>query len=684
MIRPLTLRQVYGLNPKVPALDLTREGDPHDTFVYVSGNLTLIQQGDEQIILHGHTNNVSALDVSNDKSMVITAEKSTIIIWLVAELSPAMIFENDRYVPISIKFNKDASMFASLDTDGVVRVYKTDNPQPIFEHQTKRHYGFEKIQFCSEDSSCFAVYGLSSVMFFEINETLEFSKCQKLADSNINANINAMSFLRNDVDSSDTSRAWVAGMSNGSLVIFKGNSHLNLSYNSHIKITGESESITALKLVSQNTLAVGSSYRRVRFYDTAIKLKNWISNKQILPGIHGNITSISLKYQPGYNPDKISQPTDNPKLAETTLKGKSFFTTSLLVTTTHGEIVRINADATTDHEKKSSVLTHGKIACKINAFACHTNQNIVAIALENCNNKQNLIELYDYENERQVMKKKIQLHESELISCISFDKQSVFLAFGTNKGRFFILDSLTLEEKFKFLLSTRESGSVERIVFNGNWCAVSDSTFAVSVFKINNPDKGENSENSSQFQYHGRSRSHVSKIASIIIEEDLLISIGNDRYMVEYDLNSITYEGEQSVLYPKLEPTRLEQTERPLDAVLHPTIKSKSSEKFLLTVTNGHKLRIFNTKTRLARKTTLAPLCGSDINNIRIVPNNEILAFSSGSKIGLIQLPSDGNPWKQTAILAHPTGVECIEPSYCGNYLFSLAKNIDKHGCLRI
>ena len=182
--------------------------------------------------------------------------------------------------------------------------------------------------------------------------------------------------------------------------------------------------------------------------------------------------------------------------------------------------------------------------------------------------------------------------------------------------------------------------------------------FSITLFRFDFGGKGDNGEDKNtnvQFQYLGRCRSHTNCIVSMIFKDEKLITIGYDRYMVEYDLSSVEYKGEQSMLFPSREPSRLEQTARPVDSVLHPTITSKSNEEFLLTITDQQKLRLFNLKTRLARKTTLAPLCGYKIESIKVVQKGNLLAFSAGTKIGLIQLPADGNPWRQTAILAHPS-----------------------------
>lgn len=698
MLRPLTLRQVYGLNPLLPPQDLTCDGDEQDSFVYTSGNLTIIQKGGEQIILHGHTNDVSAFDVAHDKSLIVTGEQSSIIVWDVCTLSPVIVFDSEPYTPISLVFNPSGTGLASLDSDGEIRFYELKNDKVgnscsarlTDKHALRKTSTHTKLVYSTENNDHLISFGCSSILPLKVNlEAGKISPCghgTSLVDHEINGSICDTRFLIQ----SEVMTECASSMSNGSVVIWKGESLDKLTYNRTIKLAPEHEHLTAIRIISESTLAIGSSSRKIRFYDFNFKLKNAINSKHIIPGIHGNITSISLKYQPKYDPEsKHGQPLGQPKLpkfAETTLDGKTFQTKSLLITTTHGEIIRIQYDGTTDIKNKSSVFQHGKSSDKITAFQPHTSQNVIALGLLSSATGMPALELFDYEKQARVIRKNCDqwFKDGECVSAVGFDEQGVFLAVGTNQGRLFIFDALTLDMKFEFLLSTRRSGQVENIVFQDTFFAVSDSTFSITLFKIDFGGHGDGGKSQPvQFQYLGRSRSHTSKIVSMSFKGDTLITVGFDRYMVEYDLNSTEYKGEQSLLNPVRQPCRLEQTARPLGSVLHPSIPSKSNEEFLLTITDQQKLRLFNMKTRLARRTTLAPLCGYKIDSIDIVRQSNLLAFSAGTKIGLIQLPADGNPWRQTAILAHPSGVDRIAVSHCGKYLFSLAKNTDKHGCLQ-
>ena len=127
---------------------------------------------------------------------------------------------------------------------------------------------------------------------------------------------------------------------------------------------------------------MGSSNRKIRFYDLEFKLKNVVNSKHIIPAIHGNITSISLKFQPKYDSETDLGKPKQPKFAETTLEGEQFQTKNLLLTTSHGEIVRIQYDGTTDIKAKSSTLEHGKNSERITSFEPHRSQPLIALGLQ--------------------------------------------------------------------------------------------------------------------------------------------------------------------------------------------------------------------------------------------------------------------------------------------------------------
>ena len=744
-LKPLTLRQVYGLNPLLPPQDLTSESDKISSFVYVSGNLTIIQSGDEQIILHGHTNNVSAFDISPDKSLIVTGEASSIIVWDVCKLEPITVFDQENYRPIFVKFSNDNTKFATIDKEGQIRVYDifgsgdangSRTALAQLDQKCKKWVGGQQhSKLIFHNDSCLMSFGPHSLAFYQIKSEVSEdvvshrvsmfnNKNLNLADNSLSGSILDAAFYNSSQVGAEENNKEVevaTTMSNGHVVIWSGPNLSKIKYNRSIKLGNENESLTTINILSDiDLIIVGSSSRKIRFYDQNLKLKNWIASKQIVPNIYGQITSISLMHEPNWQPAKF-QVASQAKQAETTLDGYEFSTRHLLVTTDYGEVIRITHEGKTNVDSKSSVFSYGKSADLINSFCLHPSQELIALTLQNSKDGRISLELFDYVKNQRV--KRIDfgtdencnqiLQNNEVISALAFDPKGVFLIAGTSNGRMLAFDSLTLQLQDKFLLSTvtdraQELKRVEQIVFdkNGNdYFAMSDASCALTLFKIvfssgsaNAGGEDQTPTNNSKtpvFEYLGRSRCFTDKICSIIFHQNFLMAIGTDRYMSEYDLNQTEYKGEQSMLHPIREPTRLEQTAKPVAGVLHPEIASESNEKFILTVTDQHKLRLFNTKTRLARRTVSAPICGSAISKIRVIPHNsgDLLAFTAGAKIGLILLPTDGNPWGHTSILAHPSGIDNIEISHCGKFLFSLAtvtpndtdnpNFMQNHGCLQ-
>lgn len=420
LLKPLTLRQVYGLNPLLPPQDLTKETDSKSSFVYVSGNLTIIQRQDDQIILHGHTNDVSAFSVAMDKSLIVTGETSSIIIWDVNSLEPLQVYDTENYKPINLKFNKTSTKFASLEENsGKIRIYSVNSYAKLMEMEDaktlRKCISHDKLMFSHEHEDYLLSFGNNSLCFFDLGSgsLSAVSKKLNLSDFGLHGEINDATFLNSIESKTGQSEITVATtMSNGHVVIWSGPSLAKMTYNRTIKLANESESLTTITLIQEtNSIVIGSSTRKIRFYDENIKLKNWIANKQLVPNISGNITSISLMHEPNWSNENLAKNSQNkasqPKMAETTLEGKEFLTKHLLVTTTHGEVLRISHTGTTKTEEKSSVFSYGKSADNITCFVQHPNQSMLAIGLQESNTKTVNLELFDYENHGRVLRQNL-------------------------------------------------------------------------------------------------------------------------------------------------------------------------------------------------------------------------------------------------------------------------------------
>jgi hypothetical protein len=344
-------------------------------------------------------------------------------------LTPMTVFDSEEYTPISLAFNNSGSGLVSLDDSGEVRYYQLGNNQTKYSFKlTEKHAlritsGHTKLSF-SETDDYLLSFGPSSILPMKINfESNSINACghgQNLAEHEIHGTIHDTQFYNG--------KECASSMSNGCIVIWKPAENSNkLVYNRTIRLAPETEHLTVIKLISKNTLAVGSSNRKIRFFNLEFKLKNVVNSKHIIPSIHGDITSISLKHQPKYDSQLDFGKPSKPKFAETTLEGETFITKNLLLTTTHGEIVRIQYDGTTDIKSKSSTLEHGKNSEKITAFEPHRSQNIIALGLQSSVTNQSSIELFDYEKQSRITRKELHeiFEEGETVSVVNFDEQGV-------------------------------------------------------------------------------------------------------------------------------------------------------------------------------------------------------------------------------------------------------------------
>jgi hypothetical protein len=107
--------------------------------------------------------------------------------------------------------------------------------------------------------------------------------------------------------------------------------------------------------------------------------------------------------------------------------------------------------------------------------------------------------------------------------------------------------------------------------------------------------------------------------------------------------------------------TKIDQAHRPLAAMLLTQDHPIHPEKMLLTFNSGFKFKLYNSTTRLCRKTVLGPVFSGNLKDIKIVPNSngqEYIAYSSSSKvIGITKLPLDGNPHRSMGLIGHPREV---------------------------
>ena len=166
----------------------------------------------------------------------------------------------------------------------------------------------------------------------------------------------------------------------------------------------------------------------------------------------------------------------------------------------------------------------------------------------------------------------------------------------------------------------------------------------------------------------------------ILTGRPLLMSIGDDRCMIEYDLeNSSIING----LLTRGAPTVIELDANPTACMWYPR-NSTDREDLFVTANTDFKFRLWNWNatqtTKACRKTILGPTYGGPLRKLVKMPVNtnkdgedvNYVAYATANKVaGMIRLPLDGNPSRAMGLVAHPANIGNIDFSYDGKYLIT-------------
>lgn len=208
-------------------------------------------------------------------------------------------------------------------------------------------------------------------------------------------------------------------------------------------------------------------------------------------------------------------------------------------------------------------------------------------------------------------------------------------------------------------------GCVTFIAVSEGYIATADADRCVALFRQNPAD--------GTWCHVAKYRSHGAPITGLLLLRNddgatRLVSLGEDRRFVEYDLKQSTSAGGLAVK----STTEIEQEAIPTAAAWLPRPGSGPGEELIVTANSHFKLRLHNAHTKSCRRTALAPLFSGPIGRIVAIPGTPAIAFAAHERIvGLIALPIDGNPRAAAGVVAHSGVVETIAASRDGRWLFS-------------
>lgn len=646
---PLSLSWALGYNSSL-AVHSMEDG----MLLYICAHTVVIHDvlGSRQYHLQGHANAISCLCVSEDRRWVATADQGPdplVIVWDAFSGIPVRtIFDSHAGSGVcAIAISRDAKCLVTISTGRVQRVcvwrWTYPDESPVCDVELSPEFGFQDfVIFNPQNPYEFVSNSKTQVIFYLWGDAgLQYST-PTLTRQTFGS---AVGHFTQSAFHFDATRA-LTGTSAGKVVVWDVERKRGLAKEPQGRLHGmkatklvplQEESVTVL-MVLESCIVTGDVRGQVKFYDGHLQLLACYEHSATAP-----IRSISFS--------KV--PPDPPSASCTS--SQPFTARNFILSTSDATVLRVATDGT-DFEK---VMEEAKKA--VMAIACHPRQAWLAMG-SHCG----LLKVWDYQQPQLLVSR---MFPSAGIQCLSYNPAGSFLAAGFIDGSVHVLDAISLLpccEVFRF-----SRGPVTHVHFShdSEYLATADEKYAVTVYKrvLQNERRC--------WEHLAGLHSHYKPIRSILFgiqldgSEPRLLSLGEDRQLIEYDLSSSSKD--QLVV---LHRHRVEQDAVPLCLAWYPQF---STESFILTANSCYKMKLYNATTKMCRKTLLGPTYGSPLEKMQILPRSaaqpqkHYLAYITKDKVGLQILPIDGNPHKSSAFICHPDGASDLAISYDGRYVFT-------------
>ena len=436
-------------------------------------------------------------------------------------------------------------------------------------------------------------------------------------------------------------------------------------------------------------LVIAGSDGAVRFYDFALRLEAWFEDLMAGPVTSLSFSAMTCPFSEGLGGEP----------------GTTFWVPDFMIGTSDALIVGVESgvyDEVSPDDRRGTLLVQG-MADNVSDVCCHPSQTLVALSSYN-----GTLQVWDYD-----MKLLMNLREFNAKAkpqmtalgakkpkdvpflrpqCVSFNPSGEFLVVGFTTGDLKFLSSSSFEDVCSYffpdpLLTVKFSPT-------GEYLAGYDSANHVVILKRNNAlmstsavmgvdDQEEDDDDApttviskDAYIYLGRITSHSAPITGIDFgmkeSGETLVSVGEDRRCVEYDLEGSSVKHGINIIEPGR--VRVELTAQPTAVAWHPHIGDDVEDRFIV-VNDEFKLKEFNGDSKQCRKTTLAPTFGGPPNKMMVQKGENdkwYFVYSTTERIvGLGSLPLSGCPTQVMGLVAHPGKITASCMSNDGKFLFT-------------
>ncbi|KAM7541024.1 hypothetical protein Aperf_G00000032968 [Anoplocephala perfoliata] len=681
--------RVFSFNHRIPIINLS-DGENYRMF-YVSGHLGVIYdvKTNEQHILRGHVNRIVSTCASRNRRWLVTGDSgpdSAVMIWdaqsrivvrclyrIHAEGVAALRLTADaRYLATLSAQPRNGSSYQTLAiwdwTSRSSRIESDEStselqelPQPLCYTQINTDEVGTHTQITFREDDYFQVMSNSESHVVFYDWTLE--GCMTSHTPSLDANNFQTNYgkLVMSVYVPNTDMA-ITATSKGFVVVWTRSRWINRDakqspcFRAATKLVPLHHSgITYLTITScvssKVAIVTGDQEGKIRFFDSKFKLLHWHHDLR-----YGPISSISFaetgRFEQSSVFDKFGL--DDLRPIDTLDPKFQFVMEDFLVATSKTIILSLQVEA------KNVKLLERDQSSTVNSLATHPFRDLVTTV-----GHSGMVKTWNY---KWLVPVRTRMLENLQLNACTFDPFGVFLAIGCTSGRVLFLDAITLDNIDQSHFDYAK-GAVNKIVFSpdGNYCAFYDACYSTTLLKR------AAKKQKSKWIFSGRYRSHGDRIVDILFKnfgscsKPRLFTLSEDRMLIEYDIENAKHD-----VLPLMKRIQVENIAKPQ---CFTTMGDFYSENFICYANSESKFRLFDVDSFSIRKTTAAPISGAPFVCIAPLPEKEdfptppctptlaekspdknCLVFLTDEQLGMVLVPLDGDPYKATNIIAHPSG----------------------------